>query len=162
VFRVTVKIAKHFDLIGGRLIASDSTKLRAQNSKKNNYNQDKIDRHIAYIDNKIEEYNNILATADGDKKAEIEKAISKQTQRKQEYKSIEQQINETGQAQVSISDPESRQMITRNNITEVAYNVQNTVDANHCLPIDHKVTNNNDSKAICDMLRRTKSIFTHE
>jgi hypothetical protein len=24
------------------------------------------------------------------------------------------------------------------------------------------VTNNNDSKAICDMLRRTKSIFTHE
>ncbi|MEI6349431.1 MAG: IS1182 family transposase, partial [Bacteroidota bacterium] len=159
VFRVTVKIAKHFDLIGGRLIAGDSTKLRAQNSKKSNYNQDKIDRHIAYIDNKIEEYNNILATADGDKKTEIEKAISKQTQRKQEYKSIEQQINETGQAQVSTSDPESRQMITRNNITEVAYNVQTTVDANQCLPIDYKVTNNNDSKAMGDMLRRAKSIL---
>jgi len=56
VFRTTVQIAKHFDLIGGKLIAGDSTKLRAQNSKKNNFNQSKIDRHIAYIDNKLEEY----------------------------------------------------------------------------------------------------------
>jgi transposase len=36
VFRATVQLAKHFDLIGGKLIAGDSTKLRAQNSKKNN------------------------------------------------------------------------------------------------------------------------------
>ena len=159
VFRSTIKIAKHFELIGGTLIAGDSTKLRAQNSKKNNYNQDKIDRHVAYIDNKIDEYNNMIATADGDKKAEIETSISKQIQRKEVYKAIEQQINETQQAQVSTSDPESRQMITRNNITEVAYNVQTTVDAKHCLPIDYKVTNNNDSKAMGDMLRRAKSIL---
>jgi len=31
VFRASVQIAKHFDLIGGKLIAGDSTKLRAQN-----------------------------------------------------------------------------------------------------------------------------------
>ena len=53
VFRATVSIAKHFNLIGGKLIAGDSTKMRAQNSKKNNFNQKKIDRHIAYIDNKL-------------------------------------------------------------------------------------------------------------
>ena len=47
VFRITVQIAKHFDLIGGTLIAGDSTKFRAQNSKKNNYNQAKIDRHVS-------------------------------------------------------------------------------------------------------------------
>jgi len=34
VFRITVSIAKNFDLIGGKLIAGDSTKFRAQNSKK--------------------------------------------------------------------------------------------------------------------------------
>ena len=34
----TVKIANYFDLIGGTLIAGDSTKFRAQNSKKNNFN----------------------------------------------------------------------------------------------------------------------------
>ncbi|WP_394908101.1 transposase, partial [uncultured Mesonia sp.] len=38
VFRASVSIAKNFNLIGGELIAGDSTKLRAQNSKKNNYN----------------------------------------------------------------------------------------------------------------------------
>ena len=159
VFRSTVKIAKHFDLIGGKLIAGDSTKLRAQNSKKNNYNQDKIDRHVAYIDNKIEEYHNLLATADNDTATKIEQEIKKQNQHKAEYKAIEKQINETGEAQVSTSDPESRQMIVRNNITEVAYNVQTTVDSKHCLPIDYKVTNNNDSKAMGTMLRRAKSIL---
>ena len=101
----------------------------------------------------------MLATADGDQKAEIENEINKQNQRKQAYKAIEKQISETGQAQVSTSDPESRQMITRNNITEVAYNIQTTVDANHYLPIDYKVTNNNDSKAMGEMLRREKSIL---
>lgn len=34
-------------------------------------------------------------------------------------------------------------MITRNNITEVAYNIQTTVDDKHMLPIDYKVTNTN-------------------
>jgi transposase len=37
VFRATVEMAKHFDLIGGKLIAGDSTKLRAQNSKKKQF-----------------------------------------------------------------------------------------------------------------------------
>jgi transposase len=35
VFRATVQIAKNFDLIGGKLLAADSSKFRAQNSKKN-------------------------------------------------------------------------------------------------------------------------------
>lgn len=46
VFRETVKIADYFNLIGGTLIAGDSTKLRTQNSKKNNFSQKKIDRHL--------------------------------------------------------------------------------------------------------------------
>ena len=50
-------------------------------------------------------------------------------------------------------------MITRNNITEVAYNVQTLVDAKHNLPIDYKVTNENDSKAMGTMLRRAKVIL---
>uniref|UniRef100_UPI003217DC81 transposase n=1 Tax=uncultured Draconibacterium sp. TaxID=1573823 RepID=UPI003217DC81 len=66
VFRETVRIARYFNLIGGTLIAGDSTKLRAQNSKKNNYNQKKIDRHLEYIENKLAEYNKVLVESDGD------------------------------------------------------------------------------------------------
>ena len=159
VFRATVQIAKHFDLIGGKLIAGDSTKLRAQNSKKNNFNQKKIDRHITYIDNKIDEFNKKLSEEDGDIKEQIKKEIENQNTRKNEYKQIEKQINDSDENQVSLSDPESRHMITRNNITEVAYNIQTTVDAKNNIPIDYKVTNQNDSKAMGNMLQRAKSIL---
>ena len=50
-------------------------------------------------------------------------------------------------------------MIVRNNITEVAYNVQTTVDAENNLLIDYKLTNTNDSKAMGSMLRRAKTIL---
>jgi transposase len=159
VFRATVQIAKHFDLIGGKLIAGDSTKQRAQNSKKNNFNKGKIERHLAYIDNKLEEYNKAIQEADGENKETIQAAIEKQLIRKETYHQLERQLKETGQDQISTKDPESRQMITRNSITEVAYNIQTTVDAKHCLPIDYKVTNNNDSKAMGNMLQRAKSIL---
>jgi len=159
VFRATVQIAKHFDLIGGNLIAGDSTKLRAQNSKKNNFNPRKIDRHIAYIDNKLAEHNQQLSEADEDKKQQIEDEIKKQNQRKDKYNQLEKELEDCGETQVSTSDPESRQMVIRNNITEVAYNVQTTVDAKHNLPIDYKVTNTNDSKAMGNMLQRAKSIL---
>jgi len=161
VFQETVRIAKHFDLIGGTLIAGDSTKFRAQNSKKNNFNQKKIDRHFEYIENKLEEYNRTLSENDRDNKEPIEKEIKKQKGREDGYKKLEKQLKETGEAQISTSDPDSRQMIIRNNITEVAYNAQTTTDAKHNLPIDYKVTKTNDSKAMGNMLQRAKSILHH-
>ena len=169
VFRATVCIAKNLELIGGKLQeiekhkeqAGDSTKLRAQNSKKANYNAKKIERHLTYIDNKLATYQEQLAEADGDNQALIQQEIEKHKERKQFYHDIEHQLEESGETQVSTSDPESRQMITRNNITEVAYNVQTTVDSAHMIPIDYKVTNENDSKAMGDMLHRSKSIIGH-
>src|SRR5674536_254306 len=159
VFRTTVQIARHFDLNGGKLIAGDSTKLRAQNSKKNNFNQAKINRHVAYIDNKLEVYTRALAENDGDSRQQIEDEINKQQKRKDNYRDLEKKLKESGEPQISISDPESRQIMIRNNITEVAYNIQTTVDSKNCIPIDYKVTNQNDSKAMGDMVQRAKSIL---
>lgn len=159
VFRYTVSIAQQFDLIGGKLIAGDSTKLRAQNSKKNNFNEHKIERHLAYIDAKLDEYNKTLADADEDNKKIIEQEIKKHQGRKDNYQNMQRQLAQTGEPQISTSDPESRQLITRNNTTEVAYSVQTVVDAKHNLPIDYKVTNQNDSRALSGMLRRTKTIL---
>ncbi len=161
VFRNTVQIAKHFELIGGNLIAGDSTKLRAQNSKKNNFNEKKIERHIAYIDARLEEYNSLLSTEDNDKinKVQIQEKIVKHQHHRAKYEEMQQVLKETECVQISTSDPDSRQMITRNNITEVAYNVQATVDAKHNIPIDFKVTNQNDSKAMGAMVRRAKTVL---
>ena len=163
VFRATVKMATHFELIGGSLVAGDSTKLRAQNSKKNNFNPAKIERHIAYIDARLEEYNLALAKEDGDaiEKELIVKKIKKHKVQKKKYIEYQNTIDTTGVTQISTSDPDSRQIMTRNNISEVAYNVQTVVDALHNIPIDFKVTNENDSKAMGGMLRRTKTILGH-
>lgn len=160
VFFTTVQIAKNLGLIGATLIAGDITKLRAQNSKKNNYNQKKIDRHTAYIDKKLTQYNQALAQSDDDhKKEEIKKEIDKHQNRRKQYEQLERQLKESGEPQISTSDPDSKHMIVRNNITEVAYCIQSTVDADHNIPIDYLVTNKNDSKAMGQMLQRAKTIL---
>lgn len=161
VFRATVQLAKHFELIGGKLIAGDSTKMRAQNSKKNNFNVKKIERHIAYIDAKLDEYSGILASEDGDddKKKEAKDKIKKHLNQRKKYTKMQDELRQSDQVQISTSDPDSRQLITRNRITEVAYNIQSTVDAKHNIPIDFKVTNKNDSKAMGEMVRRAKNIL---
>jgi transposase len=160
VFYATVQIARNFGLIGATLVAGDSTKLRAQNSKKNNYNQKKIDRHTEYIDKKLSQYNQALAQSDDDyEKQEIKKDIDKHQKRRKQYEQLEGQLKESGEPQISTSDPDSKHMIVRNNITEVAYCIQSTVDADHNIPIDFLVTNNNDSKVMGQMLQRAKSIL---
>jgi transposase len=159
VFRYTVSIAKQFDLIGGKLVAGDSTKLRAQNSKKNNFNEKKIEQHLSYIDDKLKQYNKALDEADQENKQIIDEQIKKQIRQQRKYNSLRKQLQETGEVQVSTSDPDSRQLLVRNNITEVAYSVQTVVDAKNNIPIDYKVTNENDSKAMGPMLRRSTIIL---
>ncbi len=160
VFRHTVSIATHFDLIGGTLVAGDSTKLRAQNSRKNNFNENKIERHLAYIDSKLDEYNKSLAEADNDdKKQIIEQQIQKQNKRKKAYENLSTQLVQSGQTQISTSDPESRQLITGSTTNEISYNIQSVADAKHCIEIDYKVTNSNDNLALSGMLRRAKKIL---
>lgn len=160
VFFATVSIARNFGLIGATLIAGDSTKLRAQNSKKNNFNHKKIKRHIEYIDNKLEQYNSALEQSENkSEKENIKNDIDKHKGRRKQYQQLEQQLKESGEPQISTSDPDSKQMLVRNNITEVAYCIQSTVDAQNNIPIDYLVTSENDSKAMGQMLRRAKTIL---
>jgi transposase len=166
VFRATVELGKRFDLVGGKLVAGDSTKMRAQNSKKNNYNLKKLKEKLEYIDKKVEEYNRELAREDGDqpespKAAAAKQSIATQLERREQYAKMQTQLEQGEEVQISTSDPDSRQLITRNHITEVGYNIQTTVDAKHYLTLDYLVTNENDSKALGKMVARTVAILGH-
>jgi uncharacterized membrane protein len=55
-FKLFVLFLKDADLITGEVIAMDGTKIRASNSKKNNYSPKKIECHLAYIEEKTNEY----------------------------------------------------------------------------------------------------------
>ena len=75
-FRYFVVILKDLNLIDGQTIAIDSFKIRAQNASKNNFNQKKIDRHIKYIDDKIDDYQKQLEQEDSvDKQEDINQKI---------------------------------------------------------------------------------------
>ena len=82
-FRFFVSLLKDWELIQGETIAIDSFKIRAQNALKNNFNQKKIDRHIKYIDDKIEQYQQELDTQDNELiKENIEDKIAYQQTKK--------------------------------------------------------------------------------
>ena len=73
-----------------------------------------------------------MAEADHDQqKQQILNDMDKHEKRKQGYRKLENELDKSSETQISTSDPDSRQIVTRNNITEVAYSVQTTVDAKH-------------------------------
>src|SRR5690606_20651332 len=129
----------------------------------NNYNQKKIDRHLQYIENKLEEYNQILDNEDSseNEKSDAQQQIQKHTERKIGYENLEKQLNETGEKQISTSDPDSRHLPIRGNITEVAYSVQAAVDNKNKIPIDYEVTNERDANAMGGIVERSKEIIGH-
>jgi len=164
VLRASVDLARNFNLIGAVLIAGDSTKLRAQNSKKNNYNKKKVQRHLDYIDKKLKAYDQELSDADGDRHSteRIKEQIDKHKKQRKNYEHIGQRLRSDDSSenpQLSTNDPDSRHQIVRGAITEVSYTAQTTVDADHKLLIDYKITNQNDKKAMGMMLRRAKTIL---
>ena len=63
-FKLFVSFLKDADLVSGEIIAIDGTKSRAHNSKKANFNQKKIDKHLAYIEEKTQQYLDELAQND--------------------------------------------------------------------------------------------------
>lgn len=153
-FRYFVVILKEMNLISGETIAIDSFKIRAQNSLKNNFNQKKIDRHLEYIDNKIEEYHQQLNENDNleiNQIEEIENKINKQNQNKQYYKAIEKELNESGELHISKTDPDSKSVILHRNVVNVGYNIQAGCDGKHNLFINNDTGSVNDTHALADM-----------
>ncbi len=68
-------------------------------------------------------------------------------------------LKETGQAQISLTDPDSRLMLN-NQRNEVCYNVQTTVDEKNKLILDYEVTTeNDDSNQLGEMAVRAKQIL---
>lgn len=162
-FRYFVGLLKEWEFIGGTTIAIDSFKIRAQNAQKNNFNQKKIDRHIAYIDNKIKEYQDQLDQEDGEvDKQEIETKITYQRSKKEKYRNIEKRLEESGESQISLTDPDARSVILHRNIINVGYNVQAGCDAKHKLFVNNDTGSVNDTHALSPMALDAKELLGTE
>jgi transposase len=144
-------LCRKLDLFGGELVAVDSTKIKAQNSKHRNYSEAKLRALIDAIDSKVSAYLGELDKADQQDTengvgeatpdaAELKQKIAQLRERRAEYQELSHALEESGATQVSLTDPDSRAMSMGQGST-IGYNVQAAVDAKHSLVLDTEITN---------------------
>jgi transposase len=160
IFRRFVVLLKEWELIDGTTIAIDSFKIRAQNSLKNNLNQASIDRHLEYIEAKIDEYESQLEQSDKEEEQQgLRDKIQLQNQRKAGYLDKEQQLVASGEDQLSLTDPDARSVILHRNIVQVGYNVQASSDSKNKLLVEYETGDVNDTHALSGMAIATKGLL---
>jgi len=110
--------------IDGGILAVDGTKIRANNSRHNNFSASKLNKRIALLDKRIAEY--LTEVDKNDKIEELKK-------RKAKYELFRESISSGKVNEVSVTDPDSRLMKQTNYGMDVSYNVQTAVDSKHKL-----------------------------
>jgi transposase len=155
-FRLFVAFLKDLDLIGGSVIAIDGTKFRANNSKKNNFNQKKIERHLAYIEEQTVQYLKELDANDASEKSpekvsNIGQKLDRLKIAKIKYETLQKHLIETVEPQISTTDPDARALLIHGQVVEVSYNQQTAVDAKHKLIVATHTINRNDRNALTEI-----------
>lgn len=151
-FKKFIAFLRYEDMFGNELIAVDGTKLRAQNNKKNTFNEEKLVKSLDYIENKAEEYLNELdqndALEDKEceelKKMDVLKKIEQLDKRKEDYSQLQDKLKESGHKQISLVDEDSRSLPIKDGITDVCFNVQAVGDSKHSLIVAFDTINTTD------------------
>jgi transposase len=136
VFRAFIILCRKLDLFGRELLAVDGTRLKAVNNPGRNFSRDKLARYIAAADERLEGY---LAELDAIDRGEdghgpgrgetLAAKIARVRERRQAQEAMLEQLNASGESQISLTDPDARAMVTGQKTT-VGYNAQVAVDAN--------------------------------
>jgi len=143
-------------------VAVDGSKFKAVNSGKKNFSQKKLEKRLKEIDQKVERYLNEMDWADeqqppNDINAEdLKQKIEQLKARKGRYEELLKELKDSGESQISLTDPESRVMALSPK-GEVSYNVQTAVDSKHHLIVEQDVTNEGlDNHQLLLMTQSTK------
>lgn len=165
VFRQFVLLCKGLGLVGGELVAVDGSKFKAVNSGQRNFTENKLERRLQELDQKVERYLDEMDRTDrsekdsGSDKEELKQKIEKLKERKGRYEELLKELGAGGQSQVSLTDPESRAMALTPR-GEVSYNVQTAVDRKHHLIVEQDVTNEGlDNHQLFTMAQKTQQML---
>jgi len=147
VCRQFVVLCRQLGLFGEHLVAIDGSKFKAVNNRDRNFTSAKLKRRMEEIESSINRYLTALDAADRQEPTasepsavRLEEKIAKLKTQMKELQAVEIQLNESPDKQVSLTDPDSRSMMTRGTGI-VGYNVQTAVDTQHHLIVAHEVTN---------------------
>ncbi len=144
-----VQLCRELKLFSEAIVAIDSSKFKAVNSRDRNFTPNKVDRRQQQIEESIQRYLDALETADRTQPTEVQATTERlreklQTLRQQMRRmdQVREQLKQEPDEQVSLTDPDSRSMISQAKGTGVVgYNVQAAVDAKSHLIVAHEVTN---------------------
>jgi transposase len=162
-----VRLLQDIELIKGKVIAQDGTKVRGQNNKRRYFTAKKVKKHLRYIEERLEEYCTELqqiaqqqeALEEGkpmDKAHELEQKVETLKERQADYQKIEQQLTDTGADHISLTDPDCAQLKSSNGGWNIGHNVQMVTDDEHQLIVEIYVGECNDSGELSTGCARAK------
>jgi len=145
VFREFTLLCGELDLFGRELTFIDGTKIHAVNGKDRNFTVERLKKLLPLIEERIGEYLAELdqqdrGEADGDSGKSLKEKLEGLKARKAKYEQYQEELKEGNERQLSLTDPESRRMKTREGFG-VCYNAQVAVDPKHHLIAAQDVTN---------------------
>jgi len=147
VFRQFVLLCKQMDLFGRELLAVDGTRIKAVNNKDRNFTRASLAKFIEVADAKLDDYMQRLDQSDatenktaGSRVKNLPEKIAAIRDRRTRCKEMLEQLDTTGEDQISLTDPDSRAMAGHTHVA-VGYNAQIAVDAKHKLIVEQQVTN---------------------
>lgn len=150
VFKEFVFLCRSLDLFGAELVGIDGSKFKAVNSRSRNLDGKALAERLRRVEEKIAQYLKEVEQndkADQQGKGDTSKVeglaqkISVLEEKKQEYIRAQNLMSETGQKEVSLTDPDSR-LMKNNQKLEVCYNTITAIDSKNKLAVDYDVTNN--------------------
>ena len=146
VYKEFNKFCMGLKLFSKSYISIDGSKFKAVNAKDNNFTLSKLDDRIKRLDEHISIYMEELDAYDHEEvrklsKDEIQRKLDVCKERKERYEGYRNQLEESGESQISLTDPDSRLMKANEGFC-VGYNVQTAVDAESHMIAVFQVTNN--------------------
>lgn len=154
------------NLFGKELVAIDGSKFKAVNSTSRNLTQKKLAKLIERERESAARYMAELEAADQAEDEEPERKLTVEELKKKiatigdylkEQEEVQREMEERGEKQRSLTDPEARLMKSANGM-EVGYNVQLAVDSKHKLIASVEVTNEvNDQQLLAQMGQQAKA-----
>jgi transposase len=167
VCREFVMLCRKLNLFAEAFVAIDGSKFKAVNNRDKNFTRAKMKRRLEEVEASIERYLAKLADADQqepetDKTQRLEARIAAMKAEMARLKTLEVQLLETPDKQLSLTDPDARSMKCRGSAV-VGYNVQTAVDTKHHLIVAHEVTNvGSDRRQLTNMAKQAKEAMGHE
>jgi transposase len=148
-FRVLVDFCKELQLLDSDVVAIDGTKFLAVNSKDRHFDRGRVRDRLKRIEEKIDRYLHELDENDVKEEGEatlpsrvpnLKEKIAQLKERQARYEGYQARMDRTGEAEISLTDPDSR-MMRCNDHLDVAYTGEIAVEAKNKLIVAYDVTN---------------------